>query len=127
LEIRFFDAMPWEWLEVAVSLIAALTADATATRLALEAVAPAARPGREAWCRAAQRGMTDPDLRAAATALFDIALEAAPRLPRGYLPDGAAARLAAYGERFPAAGRCPADELLEHHRADPDNVTPWLV
>jgi len=126
LETRYLDAMPWSRLEIAVCLLATLAADARATREALAAVGRGAMPCREAWCRSAMAATSDDALAETATTIFNIALRAIPRLPAGYLPDGIGARMAAYRDRFPATGRCPADEMLEGHRADPQEVGTWL-
>jgi hypothetical protein len=48
------------------------------------------------------------------------------RLDRGYLPPEASALVAEYRERFVAAGRCPADELLERYAAQPEEPSTWI-
>jgi glutamate--cysteine ligase len=126
LEVRCLDAMPMRWLAVAVCLVATLTADPAAGRLAREAVTAGSRPGRDAWGRAAHDAVGDPALRDTALALFDIALAAIPRLPAGYVPDDAATRLTDYRDRFVSRGRCPADEILEQLDHNPEELATWM-
>jgi glutamate--cysteine ligase len=83
-------------------------------------------PTSEDWWRAARSGPADPDLRCTALALLDAALAGMPRLDRGYIPATAPALVAEYRDRFVAAGRCPADELLERHAARPEDPATWM-
>jgi glutamate--cysteine ligase len=126
LEVRYLDALPARWLPVPVCLLATLAAEPRARRRALEALdTPAATEGSQAWWRAARRATADPELRRAALDLFDAALTGMRRLDGGYLPPEAPALVAEYRERFVAAGRCPADDLLERHTARPEELATW--
>ncbi|MEU9127212.1 ergothioneine biosynthesis glutamate--cysteine ligase EgtA [Kitasatospora sp. NPDC048540] len=80
-------------------------------------------PRNALWQRAAVLGMSDPELRRAALACFGAAEQALGRADR---PAGAQAaegadllreRLTAFAERYPARGRCPADDQLDTLRA----------
>lgn len=126
LEVRYLDALPERWWPAPVCLLSALMYDATARREALLCLASATRPLMEQWRSAAALGMADGSLRATACALFDIAVEAMPRLPTGYLPPNAATLVEEYRERFPAAGRCPADDQLDRFGACPDDLSTWI-
>jgi glutamate--cysteine ligase len=69
LEIRYLDTQPGdEWL-APVAVLTALLADDTGTGQALDLAAPTAG----AWLHAARAGLTDPELRRAATAVLDLA------------------------------------------------------
>ena len=109
LELRYLDALPDGWWQVAVAVCAALLDDDRAADAAREACAPV--EGR--WTDAARLATADPALTAAATACLLAAADALPRLgaPELALP------VLAYAERFTARGRCPADDLLDAHAA----------
>lgn len=124
LEVRFIDALPARWMAVPVTLLVGLLYDLGATSAALEMLA-GTRLDTEAWRRSCELGMREPRLRADATALFDIALEALGRFPSGYFPNGARRALTEYRERFLAAGRCPADDQLDDFRQHPEDLNRW--
>jgi glutamate--cysteine ligase len=124
LELRAIDAQPGEGWRVVVALIAALLDDpaarVVATAAAAEAVtalgdpAPAAAGGPRAGAGGASRAMgvaareamTDPTLRRAGMTFVETAVGALTRSGRPEL----AAEVAAFGERYPARHRCPADD-----------------
>ncbi|HEX6493687.1 MAG TPA: glutamate-cysteine ligase family protein [Candidatus Dormibacteraeota bacterium] len=124
LEVRYLDALPGEWLAVPVCVLATLTAEPGARRRALEVLE--SDPTSEDWWRAARSGPADPQLRCTATALLDAAIAGMARLDRGYVPATAPALVSEYRDRFVAAGRCPADELLERHTARPEDPATWM-
>ena len=126
IETRFCDALPARWLPVAVCLIAALCADERACREVIERIPASARPGIDAWRRCAGEGPADAELRGAGLELIEVALAAGRRLPGGWLPDNATALIRDFRERFTEAGRCPADELLDAYRIDPEDPAPWI-
>lgn len=123
LEVRYLDALPARWLPVPVCVLATLTGEPGARRRALELLE--ADPTGDDWWRAARQSTTDPELRGTALALFDAALAGMTRLDRGYLPASAPALVAEYRERFVAAGRCPADEMLERYTDRPEELSTW--
>lgn len=122
-EVRYVDTPPARWLPVPVALLATLLYDRDATREALQVLDEPVDSAT--WQRSARRAMTDPGLRTAALALFDITIRAIPRLPQGYLPDGTADLMSEYRERFPAQHRCPGDDQLDHYRTDPEDLSTW--
>ncbi|MCX4745475.1 ergothioneine biosynthesis glutamate--cysteine ligase EgtA [Kitasatospora sp. NBC_01287] len=116
LELRMIDAQPGDGWLVPAALAAALFGDpkaADAARAALEPLAAAtAEPGPRgpAWTRAATRGMDDPVLRQAALGCFTAAESALADQPAlSHLRTA----LVEFVERYPARGRCPADDLLD--------------
>ncbi|MBC3991458.1 ergothioneine biosynthesis glutamate--cysteine ligase EgtA [Streptomyces sp. AC563] len=118
LELRMIDAQPGVdgWM-VPLAVTAALFDDPAAAEAAYRAVKPlgdtagvAPAPRNPLWERAAQRGLTDPELHAAAVACFAAAEEALPRI--GATPEVCAA-VAEFRARYVARGRCPADDLLD--------------
>lgn len=131
LELRMIDAQPGDGWLVPTALTAALLDDPKAADAASEALEPLARisdepgPRGAAWTRAATRAAGDPVLRRAALACFAAADAALPRL-------GASEQLrttvAEFADRYPARGRCPADDLLDSpgagHRPAPQEASP---
>jgi hypothetical protein len=69
--------------------------------------------------------MQDPELRSTALALFDIGQRGAGRLPYGYISGEVIGRMAEFQERFPQAGRTPADDQLEGFMTDPEALATW--
>ncbi|WUK15087.1 ergothioneine biosynthesis glutamate--cysteine ligase EgtA [Kitasatospora sp. NBC_00374] len=67
-------------------------------------------PRNALWQRAAVLGMADPELRRAALACFGAAERA---LARSEGAEMLRERLTAFAERYPARGRCPADDQLD--------------
>jgi len=124
LEVRYLDALPARWLPVPVCVLATLATEPGARRRALEVLE--SDPTSEDWWRAARSGPADPELRQTALALLDAALAGMRRLDRGYIPATAPALVAEYRDRFVAAGRCPADELLERHTSRPEDPSTWM-
>ncbi|MEU8437950.1 ergothioneine biosynthesis glutamate--cysteine ligase EgtA [Streptomyces sp. NPDC029216] len=115
LELRMIDAQPGEdgWM-VPVAVVHALFDDPEAAETAYRAVkaladayGPRCAPRNALWRTAARSSLTDPDLRAAATACFAAAAEALPRL--GADPYVQAA-VGDFTERYVRRGRCPADD-----------------
>ncbi|WP_406365586.1 ergothioneine biosynthesis glutamate--cysteine ligase EgtA [Streptomyces sp. NBC_01546] len=115
LELRMIDAQPGDdgWL-VPVAVVHALFDDPEAsetayrvTKALADMYGSAPAPRNPLWRSAARRGLSDPELRAAAKACFRAASEALPRL-------GASAHVretvGAFTERFVLRGRCPADD-----------------
>ncbi|SFD28927.1 ergothioneine biosynthesis glutamate--cysteine ligase EgtA [Streptomyces aidingensis] len=115
LELRMVDAQRGPDWAVAVALVSALLDDPAAAEAAVDATEPLTGgrpvPSAEVWERAARHGPADPELGKAARACF-AAAEAA--LARD--PETAELRraVAAFAERYPERGRCPADDWLDH-------------
>lgn len=117
LEVRCLDALgPAVW-PVAVAVTTALVEDARAAAAAEEA----AEPVRGLLTRAARGGVTDPRLALAAARCTAAAVEALPRL--GATPTLRRA-VEAYAERYVAAGRSPADDVLDQWHAPGLGGTP---
>lgn len=116
LELRMIDAQPGDGWLVPLALVTALLDDPEATDAALAALEPLGHdralppPRCSLWRRAAALATTDPELRQAALACFAAAERALARRP-----DTAGLRraLAEYADRYPARGRCPADDQLD--------------
>lgn len=119
LELRMIDAQPGDGWLVPLGLVTALVDDPEAGDAALEALerlgGDGALPPRSSlWCRAATLATADPALRRATLACFAAADRALAR------QDGSAPlrrALSAYADRYPARGRCPADDQLDAVRA----------
>jgi glutamate--cysteine ligase len=109
LELRWLDSLPSGLAATAVAAIVALLVDDVAGDDAARACAPVAT----AWSEAAAMGPAHPGLAAAATAVLRVAAEA---LDRSAAPGTMAEAVADAAERWPARGRCPADDLEEQLR-----------
>ncbi|TQF02353.1 ergothioneine biosynthesis glutamate--cysteine ligase EgtA [Kitasatospora acidiphila] len=126
LELRMIDAQPGDGWIVPVALAAALFSDQQAADAALAALEPlsaaSAEPGPRgaAWTRAAARGMGDPVLRRAALDCF-AAADAA--LSRAGVDGRIRSAVAEFRDRYPARGRCPADDLLDSADDPKDTAT----
>jgi glutamate--cysteine ligase len=125
LELRALDAQPGDGWRVVVALVAALLDDpaarAVATEAAVEASAALAAAAGAAWLPtdrlptrglsrpmevAARRATTDPTLCRAGMTFVTTAADALTRAGEPEL----AAEVTAFGERYPARSRCPADD-----------------
>lgn len=128
LELRMIDAQPGDGWVVPLTLVSALMDDPVAADAVYEALEPlggeARAPRNDIWRRAAILGVGDPRLRRAALACFAAADRAlARREGAGRLR----ARLAEFAERYPARGRCPADDQLDAVRAGFDPLPAMQV
>jgi glutamate--cysteine ligase len=109
-ELRAIDAQGnGDWATV-VTVVTALLEDHAARDAALAA----AEPVRCAEPIAARDALADTELAKAAARCFEAALGGAGRL--GF-PAAARDRVERYAERYVAAGRCPADDVLDAWRA----------
>lgn len=124
LELRWLDALPAGLADCAVAAVVALLTDDAAGEQAARACAPVDR----SWQVAAVCGPTDRALADAGAATLRIAAEA---VDRSQAPGLLAESVGDAAERWPARGRCPADDLEDRLRrgasvmdlADP----PWEV
>jgi glutamate--cysteine ligase len=121
LELRMIDAQPGDGWLVPTLLAAVLLDDpeaAWSAWCATERLCAASSPfpPRAVWSRAARLGTAAPELARAALACFEAAL---PALARAGVPAALREQVAAFAARYPARGRCPADDLLDHPAALP--------
>ena len=120
LELRMIDAQPGDGWVVPAALTGALFDDPVAADAALAALEPLDVRGEEPaprgalWRRAAAQAVGDPQLRRAALACFAAADAALARAD-----DAGALRTAVadFADRYPARGRCPADDQLDALRS----------
>jgi glutamate--cysteine ligase len=124
LELRTVDAQPGDGWRVVVALVAALLDDpaarAAATAAATEAV-EALGADAGGWLGpamqvAARDATTDPVLRRAGMTFVKTAVGALTRAGQPEL----AAEVAAFGERYPARLRCPADDRATDRATAPE-------
>ncbi|MFJ8042059.1 ergothioneine biosynthesis glutamate--cysteine ligase EgtA [Kitasatospora sp. NPDC096147] len=123
LELRMIDAQPGEGWQVPLALVSALLDDPAAADGAFEALEPLGTPcyrdrhppRTELWHRAAALAVADPQLRRAALACFALAEQALAR--RGAPAERLRTALTDFAERYPARGRCPADDQLDAARS----------
>ncbi len=108
-ELRWLDSLPAGLAETAVAAVVAVLLDEEAADRAARACAPVAT----AWSDAARYGPAHPELgEAGATTLHD----AADALDRMGAPGTIAEAVSDAADRWPARGRCPADDLEERLR-----------
>ncbi|MFF1510929.1 ergothioneine biosynthesis glutamate--cysteine ligase EgtA [Streptomyces sp. NPDC058326] len=116
LELRMVDAQPGRdgWM-VPVAVTTAVFDDPEAAETVYRAVKPLAEragdgpaPRNPLWLAAARDGLADPELHAAARAVFAAALEALPRLGAG---EELRRSVAVFHERYVIPGSCPADDF----------------
>ncbi|HEX4868630.1 MAG TPA: glutamate-cysteine ligase family protein [Acidimicrobiales bacterium] len=129
LELRWLDALPAGVAELAIAAVAVLLIDEEAGQAAGEACTPVSAAAM--WDTAAEVGPRHPGLAAAGAASLRFAAEA---LDRSEAPGHWAEAVAEAADRWPAKGRCPADELEDRLAAglgpealaDPaEEVLPW--
>lgn len=104
VEVRYLDAQPGRQWVVPVAVLAALMSDPAVTAAARDACAPAA--GR--WLDAAQWGLRDDTLAAAAITVFELACTALPALDA---PAEVQQLVEEITEGRVRHRRCPADDL----------------
>ncbi|SDL04112.1 ergothioneine biosynthesis glutamate--cysteine ligase EgtA [Streptomyces indicus] len=124
LELRMIDAQPGEdgWI-VPLAVTTALFDDPAAAETAYRAVKGLAEragerpaPHNPLWRDASRLGLTDPELREAATVCFAAAQDALERIGAD---DAVRRAVADFTDRYVARGRCPADDALEAFEALP--------
>lgn len=129
LELRMIDAQPGDdgWL-VPVAVVHAMFDDPEAAETAYRVAKGLAdsygtgpAPRNPLWRAAARHALADPELRSAARACFRAAAAALPRLGAGaHVVD----TVGEFTERYPARGRCPADDRSEARRAGQPRPKP---
>jgi glutamate--cysteine ligase len=109
LEFRMIDQQDGENWVVPVALVTALMDDPVAAEQTATIVAPLRSLRRHHdWITAARRGLRESRLAEAAAACFQVALGGLERLGA---PADVRAAVAEFYERYPAQGRCPADDV----------------
>jgi glutamate--cysteine ligase len=112
-EVRYLDAQSTTWWPVPMAVLTALVDDPAAS-----ATADAACRGVDDWAAAARDGLAAPGVQAAALACLDAALASMRRSDEH--PD-LVALVADFRAGYTAAGRSPADDLLDSfHAPAPD-------
>lgn len=125
VEVRWLDALPKRWRDLAMCTVAALCVDERALWQAIDAVPTWDSTSQSAWSRSARAGVRDDSLRATACQVLAAAAAGADRAPSGWLPADTAQRIASFAAAYTAQGRCPADELLQRFLADPMDWSTW--
>jgi glutamate--cysteine ligase len=109
LELRWLDALPAGLADTAVAAIVAVLTDPEAGDRALRAAAPV----QDLWLEASTQGPGHGELAAAAATILRDAADALGRVEGGAQH---AESVADAAERWPARGRCPADDLEDSLR-----------
>lgn len=106
-EVRYLDALGDDHWPVAAAAVWALAVDEQAGEAARDAAAPV----RGWWLEAACHGPAHPEVAAAAVGCLDAAADGLDRLGHA----ARAEQVRAHRDRYPARGRCPADDVLDAH------------
>lgn len=106
LELRMIDMVPAPYWRVATAVISSLTFDDEARAETMEITEQSAG----LWVEASHLGPEHPLLAEAATRCFEAAIAAMPRVGAS---DRTVTLVTDFMRRYPAAGRCPADDALE--------------
>ncbi|MDQ3640386.1 MAG: glutamate-cysteine ligase family protein [Actinomycetota bacterium] len=106
LELRYLDALPSPWWQVAAAVTIGLVRHPEAGDRAERAAAPFAH----AWWLASLHGLGHPGLQRGAQACFDAASEVMGEIGAGVQVADAVAE---YAERFVSRSRTPADDRLD--------------
>ncbi len=113
LELRSADSQPRAFWSVPLTWWTALLGDDTALSRVLDRLMPTAGSLRQRWRRAAQEGLSDPELAGDAKFLFGVAADGIGALSTGALSPEMKRAFVVFAERFALRGRSPADEVLE--------------
>jgi glutamate--cysteine ligase len=109
-EVRSADAIEPEQWAAPLALLAGIAYD---ERAADDAGALLGSPDLACLRIAADRGLAEPRVAAAARDLFAIALEGCARLGPDFIAPGDLAEARTFAERYTARGRSPADDRIE--------------
>jgi glutamate--cysteine ligase len=128
LELRWLDGLPAGLAEVAVAAVVALLVDPEAGAEAAEACTAVDKVA--SWGTTARLGPRDAEMAVAGTASLQAAARA---LDRSAAPPRWAQAVAEAADRWPAQGRCPADDLEDRLSAgagiaalaDPGEEVGW--
>ncbi|MCW2620402.1 MAG: glutamate/cysteine ligase family protein, partial [Frankiales bacterium] len=115
-ELRYLDALPDPWWQVAVGVVAALMDDDTAADAGREAAAPV----EGQWAEAARVGTTEARFARAAAGCLTAAVEGLDRLGAPAL----ARAVESYAEAYVRWGRAPIDDQLSLLRPRPTQGVP---
>jgi glutamate--cysteine ligase len=106
-EVRSPDAIESRWLAAPIAIIAGLCYDANASRTALEILAGC---DDNTLLRAGETGVRDSSMAALARDICEIAIRGCESLGTEYLSADDLDTVKNFVERYPANGRCPADD-----------------
>jgi glutamate--cysteine ligase len=125
LELRAPDSLPTRWRAAIVAFWTGLLYDGAALRQAAERLGGLRADLPRHWKGAADRGLADPELGAAARDVWRIALDGARRLATGFHRPADLVVAECFEERFIQAGASPAEELSAAHREGPAVSFAW--
>ncbi len=106
LEIRYLDALPSPWWQVAAAVTTTLIEDPLAAAEADQAT----RTTGGLWCDAGRDGLGHPGLARSAVTCFVAAIQA---MERNHVEASLVALCSQYLDHYSARGRCPADDTLD--------------
>jgi glutamate--cysteine ligase len=106
-EVRSADVIESRWLAAPIAIVAALCYDEDTSRAASEIVADC---DSDTLRRAGQFGVRDSDIGRLAKEVCELAVRGCESLGRDYLSAGDLDTVSDFVDRYPANGRCPADD-----------------
>jgi glutamate--cysteine ligase len=106
-EVRSPDVIESHWLGAPIAMIAGLCYDDNSARSAMEILEHC---DADALTRAGELGVSDPVLGKVAKEICEVALSGCESLGREYLSADDLDTVSDFIERYPAHGRCPADD-----------------
>jgi glutamate--cysteine ligase len=106
-EVRSPDVIEPRWLAAPIAIVAALCYDNDASRAALDILSEC---DHDMLTRAGELGLRDPVLGRLAKDVCDVAARGCEALGREYLSADDLDTVGNFVERYPANGRCPADD-----------------
>jgi glutamate--cysteine ligase len=125
LELRTCEALPGALRPAPVVLISGLLYDDQARVAAIELLEGTRDRLPELWQRAGVQGVRDVELGPLAARVWEVGLEGAGRLPRGFFDDGTLAVARRFLDTYTLRGRMPADDLRELQEEDPAKALEW--
>jgi glutamate--cysteine ligase len=106
-EVRSPDAIESVWIAAPIAIVAGLCYDDDASRIALEILADC---DDNTLVRAGETGVRDSSMAALARDICEVAIRGCESLGREYLSADDLDTVSDFVERYPANGRCPADD-----------------
>ncbi len=127
LEIRSADAVPIHLRAAQVVFWIGLLYEPIARQACLELLEPRVTELHGEWLTSAKAGLEDPGLRERAIAVWELALEGAERLPKGYFRPKDMACAKHYLETYVRGGMTLSNILAEKIASDPGAALRWTL
>jgi glutamate--cysteine ligase len=127
LELRAGEQVPDCWRAAQVVLASVILYEDDTRRAVLDRLVGHRHRLPELWRRAARLGVSDPELRELAVAVWREAVRGTERMASDYFGARGLECTRRFIDEFTASGRTPSDRLRELHDADPAQSLAWAV